>query len=740
MERHLRSSAQRTLPTSRSPRPTFRLAVLGALVAALCTAGTISAAAVVPEPLVSSHLTYRTFTPPSSITDDCSHDVADPLRAWLYSLPTGTSTNPVVVVFAPGGCYLVNESLFLRSFNDVVFDGNGATFRQATPTTESMLMASGVTPYSGTSYMPFYASFYLPIAPIIWYFDGGSDITIEDMTIDGPNVSQKSTSGGGTMVDSGIELDGVQRAVIRDNNIEHVDGDFVTLMGLLDAPTANWSYPTTDVTIADNSFQMSGRQGITPESVNRVSITGNTFSNVGATAIDMESGVIGGCACDVSVDSNVFSTTAPFLVSAITGSAITRFAFTDNTLNQGAQLRVELAPALPSSAITIAHNTGSAAAAWPYQSVFIGHGPYGDSAGTMTGVYIGSNTLPDNLYGPSFTYSGQNVSGLAIRNNVLSASRPLVPLQMDGNQTQGYSCGNTTTVGGSPVDGQCAGYVAPALPIAPLVPSDSGIITVNHPPLAITSSGLGSLTVATPYSATLQASGASGAVNWSVTGGSLPSGLHLTSAGTLTGTPTTPGSSTFTVSATDGDGDTSTELFSVAVSPLNATATSPVSSIASTPDGGGYWLTDWTGQVLTRGDAGYFGSMAGTHLNAPITHIVPTLDGHGYWLVAGDGGIFSFGDAPFFGSMGGQHLNAPVVDLAPTADGGGYWLVATDGGIFSFGDARFQGSMGGHHLNQPIVGLATDAGHRGLLAGGQRRRRVQLRCSLPRFDGRNTSP
>ena len=44
-----------------------------------------------------------------------------------------------------------------------------------------------------------------------------------------------------------------------------------------------------------------------------------------------------------------------------------------------------------------------------------------------------------------------------------------------------------------------------------------------------------------------------------------------------------------------------------------------------------------------------------------------TTDGKGYWLVAADGGIFTFGDAGFYGSMGGQHLNAPVVDIGPDA-------------------------------------------------------------------------
>jgi hypothetical protein len=134
----------------------------------------------------------------------------------------------------------------------------------------------------------------------------------------------------------------------------------------------------------------------------------------------------------------------------------------------------------------------------------------------------------------------------------------------------------------------------------------------------------------------------------------------------------------------------------------------PVTGIASTRDGHGYWLVNAVGGVSAHGTAAMYGSMLGLPLNEPIEHLVPTPSGHGYWLVASDGGIFSFGDARFLGSMGGQHLNAPVVDLAPTTDGGGYWLVASDGGVFAFGDAGFQGSMGGTHLNQPVVGIAAD--------------------------------
>ncbi len=150
------------------------------------------------------------------------------------------------------------------------------------------------------------------------------------------------------------------------------------------------------------------------------------------------------------------------------------------------------------------------------------------------------------------------------------------------------------------------------------------------------------------------------------------------------------------------------QLFIAPASFSPASLAGPVTGMAATPGGDGYWLVDGSGAVTVHGAARFFGSMAGRQLNAPIAHIVATPDGGGYWLVAADGGTFAFGDAGFYGSMGGHRLNAPVVSLAPTPDGHGYWLVAADGGIFAFGDAAFHGSMGGYPLNQPVVGMAAD--------------------------------
>ncbi len=131
------------------------------------------------------------------------------------------------------------------------------------------------------------------------------------------------------------------------------------------------------------------------------------------------------------------------------------------------------------------------------------------------------------------------------------------------------------------------------------------------------------------------------------------------------------------------------------------------SGIASTPDGGGYWLVGIDGGVFAYGDAAFYGSMGTHQVIAPVDGIARTADGHGYWLVSYDGGVFAYGDAQFSGSMGGKPLNALMIGIAGNADGPGYWTVAQDGGVFAFGGAPFLGSMANHNPPiQPVFGIA----------------------------------
>jgi len=54
--------------------------------------------------------------------------------------------------------------------------------------------------------------------------------------------------------------------------------------------------------------------------------------------------------------------------------------------------------------------------------------------------------------------------------------------------------------------------------------------------------------------------------------------------------------------------------------------------------------------VFAFGDARFEGSAADFHLNEPVVGMASTPDGGGYWLVGADGGVFAFGDARFDGS------------------------------------------------------------------------------------------
>jgi hypothetical protein len=92
------------------------------------------------------------------------------------------------------------------------------------------------------------------------------------------------------------------------------------------------------------------------------------------------------------------------------------------------------------------------------------------------------------------------------------------------------------------------------------------------PKLTVTTDTLASGVVGVPYSVQLAFTGG-GSVGWSVTAGTLPAGLTLSNAGLLSGTPTTAGTSTFTVFAKDVNSSRSDtkQLTLEILAPLTAT-------------------------------------------------------------------------------------------------------------------------------------------------------------------------
>jgi hypothetical protein len=94
----------------------------------------------------------------------------------------------------------------------------------------------------------------------------------------------------------------------------------------------------------------------------------------------------------------------------------------------------------------------------------------------------------------------------------------------------------------------------------------SSIGSVTLP--SVTTTTLQNATVNSSYSATLNGTGGVAPYTWAVTSGSLPAGLSLSSGGVISGTPTTAGSASFTVTLTDTEGNTASAGLSLVVNPL----------------------------------------------------------------------------------------------------------------------------------------------------------------------------
>jgi len=93
-------------------------------------------------------------------------------------------------------------------------------------------------------------------------------------------------------------------------------------------------------------------------------------------------------------------------------------------------------------------------------------------------------------------------------------------------------------------------------------------ITITTGPLVILTTALPPGPQGVPYSATLEAGGGAPPYLWSITSGSLPNGLTLNAnTGVISGTPTTTGTSNFTVQVTDSQQNTASAPLSIVVTP-----------------------------------------------------------------------------------------------------------------------------------------------------------------------------
>jgi hypothetical protein len=123
--------------------------------------------------------------------------------------------------------------------------------------------------------------------------------------------------------------------------------------------------------------------------------------------------------------------------------------------------------------------------------------------------------------------------------------------------------------------------------------------------------------------------------------------------------------------------------------PVGYTDVAIATDLTSTASGGkyhAYWVASNTGHMFALGGAPYYGSPISHHvkLREPVTAIAATSDGKGYWFISESAGIYGYGDATLHGlNSKTQKLMGSYVGIAPTQNDQGYWiasfLVATRG-------------------------------------------------------------
>jgi hypothetical protein len=175
---------------------------------------------------------------------------------------------------------------------------------------------------------------------------------------------------------------------------------------------------------------------------------------------------------------------------------------------------------------------------------------------------VSTASLPNGTVGTPYSQQLQSSGGTAPI--TWSVTQGTLPTGLSLNNSTGAISGTPTTAATSNFTVQAADSSTPQQ-LAPKALS----ITVNVAPLAITTTTLSNATVGIAYNATLQSSGGTPPVTWAVTVGLLPAGLTLnTGTGAITGSPTTAGTSNFTVQATDSatpTAQTATQALSITV-------------------------------------------------------------------------------------------------------------------------------------------------------------------------------
>ena len=282
----------------------------------------------------------------------------------------------------------------------------------------------------------------------------------------------------------------------------------------------------------------------------------------------------------------------------------------------------------------------------------------------FNGVVVSPATLPDGTVGTAYNQA-VSASGGSGPPFTFAVTTGTLPIGLSLNA-------NTGAITGTPTFSSTYNFTITATDSVgatgrqsyTVVINPAGTVTVNPPTLP-------SGTVGVPYNQTITATGGTGPYTFSVSG-SLPPGLSLSSSGALTGTPTTAGSSTFSIIARESLGAVGFRTYTITIGAGTTITLSP----AVLP--GGTVGTPYSQTITaTGGSPPYTFTVASGTLPAGLTLSsagvlfgTPTTAGFTTFTVHATDGFGTVGSRDYFLSINSMPVIHDVTVSPPTLPNG----------------------------------------------------------------------